>query len=530
MSLTLVSTREHPSRAASSEAHARPQPLPAERQRPTITTIRQLQTQVFETIIDFQTSTVKISEKVKIAKNLKTQVAHLRSDCAKLQEESEKEIDDLPFYCILDKCSFWLTKRQLWPLNSYNQNSEAYSTVRTTLKELNARIHNLVQKKLELLNRYQAKSCEESFDIVSFYDELSELEPENSLPLEGMANWLLQERAYQEAEKVLAILIGRQPNKHSLQLQLISALIGKGDYAKAEEKISLMKLSLTLDEQNKPREITPPVQQALTQLDELKADCFAHQNKYEEALDILREMQKKDPQNNRLIQKIVLFTVRQEIEPLKEYDELSPAQQKFFLASAKQMFARMDEYRETAFSKDNLISDVEFWLDVLFSQVKLYENRKIKEFILLQIKDLVESGHVTQSLVVKKIEARLIALTEAHKSFEERFYSFVQNSVVPREARQTSILKARRLQLEHTLNGDSSLTGSIGLIRKKELAELILKNLCEHRSFQGTANKVTLLCLAGRIESQGAGIAACKKSFLQLQQADSSSILMLSSS
>ena len=361
---------------------------------------------------------------------------------------------------------------------------------------------------------------------MTFYDELSELEPENSLPLEGMAGWLLQEGAFHEAEKVLMTLVGRQPKKHSLQLQLISALIGKGDYAKAEEKISLMKLSLTLDELNKPREITPPIQQALTQLDELKADCFAYQKKYQEALEILREMQKKDPQNNSLIQKIVLYTVRQEIEPLNEDDDLNPVQQKFFLAGAKQMFSRLAEYRETAFSKDNLISDVEFWLNVLFSHVKLYENRKIKEFILLQIKDLVESGHITPSLVVSKIEARLTALTEIHNSFKERFYSFVKNSVAPREARQASILKARKLQLEQTLNGDSSLTGSIGLVRKKELAELILKNLCEHRSFQDKENKATVLCLVDRIGSQRVG----KESFLQLQQADSAGVLMPPSS
>lgn len=484
------------------------------KEKPTLVAITALHRQVFEALSDFQRKDIIIAQKITFLKQLQGSTTLLRQTCEELQTDCEKMVDEFPFYCFLPKWRLWLAKHDLCILG-IDDASATYSTVRKIVIELKKRIQQLVQKELLYLSKQVAKSCEESFDVVGLYDALHLLEPENSKPIECMAKWLIQEKAYAEAAKILQELIKKYPQNLALHFQFIEALLGNKHYQEAEREISEIKLKLTSPpEKEVSREHALQNQADLDKLDELKAECLALQEKYKEALDILKELNKKQPQNDLIKQKIILCMQLKELEDQGD-QELSELQKKFFLARPKQIFATLSIFRDTANSHDNLISDLEFWLDTLIAHPRFFENEKINSFIQNQIADLIESGHISKELLVKKVTERLNKQHENQKFLEERFYSLMQNfnQLKDLAPRQLAILKARTAELEHSLYGDSSIHGSIGFLGKRTLAQSLLSKLSKNANYADEESRRCLSLLVGRLNSSETSIVNCRKQF-----------------
>jgi tetratricopeptide (TPR) repeat protein len=499
-------------RDGNSSTFARPLP----QQIPTLNSIQQVKKSTFDAMISLETEKHSIKNYVQQFKVISSQIATLHHDCQELQKESEKEIENLPCYYFLQKWRFWLVRQDLW-FCSVDKASHDFGACRSLLRELDERIHHLVTCKLGELKTFTAKNCEESFEIASLYDELAKLEPKNPLPQEALAHWLLEQKVYQEAHKVFGILAKKAPLNYGYQVNLIKALMGKGAFQEAREKISDLKLKITLDEYNKPKTITSALHLSLFELDTLKADCLAHEKNYDEALQLLNELLKKSPNNNEIKHKIIAVMTQQEIEACDFDTAFDEKTKHYFLACPKIMFASLDEFKENTFSKNSLISEVEFWAHTLFTQPKLYNSLKARTFILEKIKDIIDTKRIAKDLIIQKLQNRLQQLTEAHDIFEKKFYSLAQKSIEPQGERQQAILKAQAKQLEQALNGEEALYGSIGLIKKKDIVELILKNLDLHPHFQDQTTKVQIITLANRVESQGHRIQSCIKSYVHLE-------------
>ena len=518
MSYDLVVVQSRPS-------SNRPAVPPAPKEKPTLVVITVLQRQVFEALSDFQRKDIVIAQKITFIKQLQGSTTLLREKCEELQTDCEKTVDDLPFHWFFSILRLWLAKRDLFILGT-DETRAPHSASSKILVELKKRIHQLVQKELLHLSSQTAKSCEESFGFVGLYDVLHLLEPENTKPIECMAKWLIQEKAYDEAAKILQELITKHPLNLALHFQLIEALLGNKHYQEAEEKISEIKLRLTSPEKEGGSENVVQNQSDLDKLDELKAECLALQKKYKEALDILKELNKKQPQNELIKQKIILYMRHKELEDQGDQD-LTELQKKFFLVRPKQIFATLFIFRDTANSHDNLISDLEFWLDTLIAHTKLFESRKINKFIQDQIADLIDSGHLSKELLIKKVTERLNKQQESQKFIEERFYSLMQNfnQLKDRDPRQLAILKARIIELEHTLYGDSSLHGSIGLLGKRALAQSLLDKLSTSVCHRDAESTRCILLLTSRLKSSETSIDSCGKQFRLLTQPTSQLLL-----
>lgn len=400
-----------------------------------------------------------------------------------------------------------------------DETTTTYSTVSKTVVDLKRRVHALVQRELQSLSSQAVRSCEESFGIVALYDLLHLLEPENSRPIECLAKWLIQEKAYGEAVKILQALIIKHPENLALYFQLIEALLGNHSYQEAEEKIGEVKIRLTAPEKEDKNESILQNQNELDKVDELKAECFALQKKYKEALEILRELNKKQPQSDPIKQKIILCMRHQELED-QGNQALTELQKKFFFARPRQIFATLQTFSDTSNSYDNLISDLEFWLDTLIAHPALFKNEQINKFIQNQIADLIDSGHISKELLIKKVTERLNKLQESQKFIEERFYSLMQNlnQLKEQEPRQLAILKARKIELEHSLYGSSSLNGSIGLLGKRVLFQSLLDKLSESAGQHDAKSGRSLSLLISRLKLGEASITSCGKQFQLLLQ------------
>lgn len=471
------------------------QPVPQSREAiPSLDSITTIGRPLFEAIRDFHEKPLSYSRKIEWLKTIKEQAQALRTNCCALQRICERAINNLPWYY---QPLFFLAKH-VCTIFCRDDHAKKYFSAQATVQDLAKQIHTLVEKEVAKLSKVRAKHCKEGFDIAHIYEELSTLEPGNEQSRTGLAEWLLHEGVYDEAQTIFTDLIKRAPQKFALQFGLVKSLIGQKKYREAEEKIVDLKLLIArTDKETLKGQKVPPGEQ----LEEIKAKCLGDQGKYKEALTILRDCLTLNPKNLAVQKKIIRYSLRQELGEF-EATEFTAAHKKFFLAKSKKMFGALPKYQESSYSENTLISEFDFWIMALFSQQNLHNKPQIKEFVLEELEAYLGSGLITKELLLKRVEERLQKLNGMHSALNDEYYALLETGARDLQPRQKSILQARITGYLKKRQGDPDLDGSLGFERQAEIADVLLEKLSTHSAFQEPTTTIRLTGYRSRITLQ----------------------------
>lgn len=491
-------------------------PLPHARETiPSIASITTIKRSLFEAILDFHKKPLNHSQKIEWLKTIKEQATALRTNCCTLQKICERAINNLPWYTPT-RFLFCFAKHVI-AIFEYGELAQNYFAAQATIQDLVERIHILVEKEVLQLSKVRAKHCKEGFDIAHIYEELHTLEPENAKSQTGLAEWLLQEGVYDEAQTIFTDLIKRLPKKFSLQFGLIQSLMGQKKHEEAEQKIVDLKLAIAkADTETLKGQKVPTAEK----LEEMKAECLVNIGKHKEALTLLRDCLAQNPKSLVFQQKIILYSLRQELDEF-EATELDNAQKKFFLAKPKKMFGALPKYQESTYSENTLISEFDFWIMILFSQQGLHNKPKLKEFVLEELEAYLGSNLIPKELLLKRIEDTLRELNCTHSALNEGYYALLEAGARDLQPRQLSILRARIAGYIRMRKGDSDLSCLLGFEQQTEIAKALLEKLSTHSTFQDNVTHIRLTSYLSKVNLQRQEITSCEppKPLLKIQSA-----------